>query len=84
MFELLYIYPASLSCRSLKQSIFCVSFRKKSNVQQFLTNASYSGGDLLDQLCCEDSNAMQTNYFLYYSQEPKRGDQKSPPQSSGS
>ena len=71
MIELLYMYPASLSCRSLKQSIICVPFRKKGNVQQFLTNASYSGGDPLDQLCYADSNAIQTKYFHNYSQEPK-------------
>ena len=71
MIELLYIYPALLSCRSLKQSIICVSFRKKSNVQQFLTNVSYSGGDLLDQLCYADSNAVQAKYFNNCSQEPK-------------
>ena len=71
MFELLYMYPASLSCRSLMQSVICVSFRKKSDVQQFFTNASYSGGDLLDQLCYADSNAIQTKYFHNYSQETK-------------
>ena len=71
MIELLYMYPALLSCRSLKQSIICVSFRKKSNVQQFLTNVSFSGGDLLNQLCYADSNAIQTKYFHNYSQEPK-------------
>ena len=55
---------ALLSCRSLKQSIICVSFRKKSNVQHFLTNVSYSGGDLLDKLCYVDSNTIQSKYFL--------------------
>ena len=40
-------------------------------MQQFLTNASYSGGDLLDQLCYADSSAIQTKYFHNYSQEPK-------------